>query len=214
MREQVEWRDGVFSLPVHTTRRISCGFLEVIQNYKCTGLKKSWIKRSNLTPLQTELVNISFLPSLVASLKTGAARRMALISYIHMARTVEQTEPVLRELTKVSWIERGPGRVNEQIVNPQFTLTQHQGQAFFRSYLEFRFVGQTGEERGWEWFKKLLMFKVHRKLITGWSMEVIRGEIVTVIRRGWIWLEKPFAWYMAGVNSGNCCCKYTDWGHH
>ncbi|KAF8365985.1 rbg-2, partial [Pristionchus pacificus] len=49
---------------------------------------------------ETELVNISFLPSLVASLKTGAARRMALISYIHMARTVEQTEPVLRELTK------------------------------------------------------------------------------------------------------------------
>ncbi|GMR54092.1 hypothetical protein PMAYCL1PPCAC_24287, partial [Pristionchus mayeri] len=53
---------------------------------------------------ETEMPSISGLPSLVSSLKTGAAKRMALISCIHTARTVEETEASLKELNQVESI--------------------------------------------------------------------------------------------------------------
>ncbi|GMT00997.1 hypothetical protein PENTCL1PPCAC_23171 [Pristionchus entomophagus] len=50
---------------------------------------------------ETELSSMSGLPSLVSTLKTGSAKRMALISYIHLASQVEETEETLKELMKM-----------------------------------------------------------------------------------------------------------------
>ncbi|GMT28953.1 hypothetical protein PFISCL1PPCAC_20250 [Pristionchus fissidentatus] len=50
---------------------------------------------------EMDVPSFSSLSTLVSNLKTAAARRMALISYIHMANEVKETEETLRELSKV-----------------------------------------------------------------------------------------------------------------